>query len=143
MKRLLLATALLVGLVGPGMAQTSDPAVYITPTDGNFEVYLAAAMSKKKVPVTVVTRPEGAAYTLTATAPDIEEVGTSSKVLNCIFGSCGGNEDKASTSVQLVDEAGTVVWSYSVNKSRGSKNSQSMAEAIAKHLKNDYLKKRK
>ena len=35
------------------------------------------------------------------------------------------------------------MWSYSVNKSRGSKNLQSMAEAIAKHLKNDYLKKRK
>src|SRR5437660_4087506 len=43
-------------------------------------------------------------------------------------------QDKASTSVQLVDANGTVLWSYSVNKGRGAKNMQSMAEAIASHL---------
>ena len=38
---------------------------------------------------------------------------------------------------------GIVAWSYSVNKGRGAKNRQSMAEAIAEHLKGDYLKKQK
>jgi len=51
--------------------------------------------------------------------------------------------DKASTSVTLVSGAGEVVWSYSVNKGRGEKNRQSLAEAIAKHLKDDYLQKKK
>jgi hypothetical protein len=34
-----------------------------------------------------------------------------------------------------------VVWSYSVNKGRGQKNRQSLAEAVAKHFKSDYLQK--
>jgi hypothetical protein len=34
-------------------------------------------------------------------------------------------------------------WSYSVNKGRGQKNMQSLAEAVAVHLKDDYLKKQK
>jgi hypothetical protein len=58
--------------------------------------------------------------------------------VNCLFVYCVGNEDKGNTSVQLV-QAGTIVWSYSVNKSRGEKNIQSMAEAIAKHLKGDFF----
>jgi hypothetical protein len=39
--------------------------------------------------------------------------------------------------VQLIEASSTkVIWAYSVNKQKGgSKNSQSMAEAIAKHLK--------
>jgi PEGA domain len=42
--------------------------------------------------------------------------------------------------VQLIDVNSTkTLWAYSVNKQRGgSKNSQSMAEAVAKHLK-DYV----
>jgi hypothetical protein len=43
-------------------------------------------------------------------------------------------------SVQLVEVNSTkMLWAYSVNKQRGgSKNQQSMAEAIAKHLK-DFM----
>ena len=44
--------------------------------------------------------------------------------------------------VTLTDAEGTVLWSYAVNKGRGTKNLQSMAEAIAEHLKDDYLPKR-
>ena len=42
----------------------------------------------------------------------------------------------------LVRQDGIVAWSYSVNKGRGAKNRQALAEAIAKHLSDDYLKKR-
>jgi len=38
-------------------AQINYKTLYITPNDDGFEVYLAAAMTKKKVPVTVVTDP--------------------------------------------------------------------------------------
>jgi hypothetical protein len=40
----------------PAYAQT--PTVFITPTPQGFEVYLAAALAKKQVPVAVVTQPE-------------------------------------------------------------------------------------
>ena len=53
---------------------------------------------------------------------------------------CGGNADKGSTTVQLARDD-MVVWSYSVNKARGQKNKQALAEAIAKHLKDDYFSK--
>ena len=46
---------------------------------------------------------------------------------------------QGNTSVQLV-KSGEIVWSYAVNKGRGEKNRQSMAEAIAKHLKTDYFR---
>jgi hypothetical protein len=40
-------------------------------------------------------------------------------------------------------EGDAVRWSYSVNKGRGGqKNKQSMAEAIAKHLRSDYFRLR-
>jgi hypothetical protein len=50
-----------------------------------------------------------------------------------------GIDDKANTSVQVVDASGTIVWSYAVNKARGEKNRQSMAEATATHLKSEYF----
>lgn len=49
-------------------------------------------------------------------------------------------EDRGVTSVQLL-KGDTVAWSYSVNKGRGQKNRQFLAEAIAKHLKSDYFKR--
>ena len=71
---------------------------------------------------------------------------TGSKVVSCLFVYCAGTEDKANTSVHLTDNEGgdgTILWSYSVAKQRGGKNRQVMAEAIADHLKKDYLQKKK
>ena len=100
---------------------------------------MTAAIHKKNVPLTVVTTRERAVYTLAAAQVEVEKITTGKKLVNCLFAYCGGNEDKASTSVSLTDDSGAVVWSYAVNKGRGSKNRQSMAEAIAKHL-GTYLK---
>lgn len=138
---LLLASALLA-MGSATYAQTSLPTLYIVPTDDGFETYLTAAMHKKKVPVAVTKNADGATYTLTAAQVEIEKVSTGSKVVKCLFASCAGTEDKASTSVELVDGSGIVAWSYAVNKGRGAKNRQSMAESIAEHLKDDYLKKK-
>jgi hypothetical protein len=106
--------------VGPASAQTAvilaaKPAIYIAPTGDGFEVDLAAAIAKKEVPARVVENAEYAVFRL--------------------------NAAQASTSVQLVDSQGTVHWSYSVNKGRSAKNRQSMAEAIAKHLKSEFFHK--
>jgi hypothetical protein len=102
-------------------------------------------MQKKKVPIRVVLNPEGATYILTATTVQVEKVSTGSKVVSCLFAYCAGTEDKANTSVHLTDDAGgdgTILWSYCVAKQSGGKNRQKMAEAIADHLKKDYLQKK-
>jgi hypothetical protein len=131
----LLLTLLLVAQPG------TQPTIYIAPTEDNFEVFIAAAMTKKKVPVRVTKNPESADFILTTTGVEIQQQSTGSKVVRCLFAYCAGIEDRGVTSVE-VTEGDVVVWSYSVNKGRGQKNRQSLAEAIAKHFKDDFLKKR-
>lgn len=116
--------------------QVTRPTVYIEPQQG-FETYLAAAMSKKNVPVDVVTDQTRANYVLKAAPVEIKTESTGGKIARCLFAYCAGIEDKGNVSVQFIDASSTkVLWAYSVNKQKGgSKNSQSMAEAVAKHLK--------
>ncbi len=116
--------------------QVARPTVYIEPQQG-FETYLAAAISKKAVPVDVVTDQTRANYVLKAAPVEIKTESTGGKVARCLFAYCAGIEDKGNVSVQFIDASSTkVLWAYSVNKQKGgSKNSQSMAEAVAKHLK--------
>ncbi len=119
--------------------QQARPAVYIEPQQG-FETYLAAAISKKNVPVDVVTDQTKANYVLRAAPVEIKTESTGGKLARCLFAYCAGIEDKGNVSVQLIATSSTrVMWGYSVAKQRGgSKNSQSMAEAVAKHLK-DFI----
>jgi hypothetical protein len=130
----------IVGLATSSVSAQDRPALYITPTGDGFEVYLSAAMIKKKVPVSVVVKDETATLVLKASAVDIQQQSTGSKIARCLFAYCGGIEDRGSTSVQLL-KGDTVVWSYSVNKGRGQKNRQSLAEAVASHLKDEYFHK--
>jgi hypothetical protein len=121
---------------------TSVPApatIYVAATDDGFQTYIVAAILKKKVPANVIERADLATLTLKAAQVDVQKETTGSKVVKCLFAYCADTADKASTSVQLVDSNGTIVWSYSVNKARGAKNRQSMAEAIASHLKSEYF----
>ncbi len=116
--------------------QLARPTVYVEPQQG-FETYLAAAISKKNVPVDVVTDPTKANYVLRAAPVEIKTESTGGKIARCLFAYCAGIEDKGNVSVQLIDASSTkMLWAYSVNKQKGgSKNQQSMAEAVAKHLK--------
>lgn len=116
--------------------QVARPSVYIEPQQG-FETYLAAAISKKAVPVDVVTDQTRANYVLKAAPVEIKSESTGGKIARCMFAYCAGIEDKGNVSVQFIDASSTkVLWAYSVAKQKGgSKNSQSMAEAVAKHLK--------
>lgn len=130
----------LFSVSGVVCAQPQTPTIFIQPTGDGFEVYVAAAIVKKGVPVTVLDHEDGATYTLKASGIETKQVGGGTKLVNCLFAYCAGNSDKGNTSVQLI-EAGTVRWSYAVNKARGEKNRQSMAEAIAKHLKSEFFKR--
>ena len=133
-KFVILLTLLLCSVAG--FAQLARPAVYIEAQNG-FETYLAAAISKKNVPVDVVTDQTKATYLLKAAPIEIKTESTGGKIARCLFASCAGIEDKGNVSVQLIEASSSkMLWAYSVNKQRGgSKNSQSMAEAVAKHLK--------
>ena len=125
----------------PSVAQLSRPTVYIEPQNG-FETYLGAAIAKKGVPVDVVTDETRATYLLKPSAVQIKQESTGSKVTRCLFLSCAGIEDKGAVSVQLIETSSSkMLWAYSVNKQRGGKNEQSMAEAVAKHMK-EFLEKK-
>lgn len=78
-----------------------------------------------------------ATYVLRAAPVEVKAESTGGKIARSLFAYCAGIEDKGNVSVQLIDANSTkTLWAYSVNKQRGgSKNSQSMAEAVAKHLK--------
>jgi hypothetical protein len=127
-------------LLGTVALAQEYPTLFIQPSQDGFDVYLAAAIVKKGVPVTILDHEEGAQYVLKASAVETKQVGGGTKLVNCMFAYCAGNSDKGNTSVQLVRD-GAVRWSYAVNKARGEKNRQAMAEAIAKHLKNDFFKR--
>lgn len=60
--------------------QATKPTLYITPTEDNFEVYLAAAMTRKKVPVTVTKETEQADLVLTMAGVEIQKQSTGSKI---------------------------------------------------------------
>ncbi len=129
----------MVSLIAAQTASAHErAALFITPTEDNFEVYLSAAMVKKQVPVAVVTKEESATLVLKASAVEVQKQSTGSKVARCLFAYCNGIEDRGATSVQLL-KGDSVVWSYSVNKGRGQNNRQSLAEAIAKHMKDEYF----
>jgi hypothetical protein len=133
--------ALLVMLLGTMtcFSQTSRPAVFIEPQNG-FETYLAAAIAKKGVAVDIVTDATKATYVLKSAPVEIKQESTGGKIARCLFAYCAGIEDKGTVSVQLVEVGSSkMAWAYAVNKQRGGgKNEQSMAEAVAKHLK-DFL----
>jgi len=132
------AYVLVCGLFAAVAGAQERATLFITPTADNFEVYLSAAMVKKGVPVTVVTKEDLAGLVLKASAVDVQKQSTGSKFARCLFAYCAGMEDRGATTVQ-VTKADAVVWSYSVNKGRGQKNRQALAEAVAKHLKSDYF----
>ena len=129
-------------LVAPmSFAQAARPTIYIEPQNG-FETYVAAAMTKKHVPADVVTDRSKAIYVLKSAPIQIKQESTGGKIARCLFAYCAGIEDKGNVSVQLIEtNSSKMLWAYAVNKQRGgSKNEQSMAEAVAKQVK-EYLSK--
>jgi hypothetical protein len=130
------AIPLILLVASLSFSQAAKPTVYLEPQQG-FETYIAAAIAKKGVPVDVVIDKDRAIYILRSAPVEVKSESTGGKIARCLFAYCAGIEDKGNVSVQLIELGSTkMVWAYSVNKQRGgSKNQQSMAEAIAKHFK--------
>src|SRR5579862_4794120 len=124
------------------LAQSHPTTIFIQATQG-FDTSLAAAMVKKQVPATVVAEEDKAEYTLKAAPVDSKDESGAGKVARCLFLDCIGMNGNSEVSVQLVrNKDSAIVWAYQVRKGNsGPVGVQSLSEAIAKHLKNDYLNK--
>lgn len=121
---------------------TTLPTIFIEAQD-SFQSALVAAFVKKKVPATVVADEKNATYTLKSADVLAKTESTGSKFTRCLFADCIGIEGTSSVSVQLIRNSDSaVVWGYQVRKANGGPAGiQSLSEAIAKHLKNDFLEK--
>ncbi len=131
--------------VGNLFAQSpTEPTVYIA-AEGGFQTALTAAMLKKHVPLAVTMDQTKADYILKAAPVDSKDESGAGKVARCLFLDCIGMNGYSEVSVQLMKrQDSTVVWAYQVRKSNsGPLGVQSLSEAIAKHLKNDYMKKQR
>jgi hypothetical protein len=101
--------------------------VYIEKMDG-FETYLAAAFSKKKVPLVVTSNKDQADYVINGTSED-NKAGWAKIVF------MGNIHSDAAASITMTDaKTGDVVFAYAVNKKSTMHGQQTTAEACAKHL---------
>lgn len=98
-----------------------------------FDTYLAAALQKKNVPVTVVADKDKADYVLTGSSMH-EDKNWASKIFL-------GHRDTTEATVKLIDlKSGEIVWAYAVHKKNSVRGNQSTAEACAKHMKDAVAK---
>jgi hypothetical protein len=110
---------------GSASATAGPPRIYIEDI-GGFGTYLAAALQKKRVPLTVVDSKSQAYYTLD---------GSFDSAKGGFLGSGG-----VSASVRLIRTVDhVVIWAYSVNRTGGLETREHAAEACAGKLKS-YLK---
>jgi len=121
-----------------------QPRIFIK-ADADFGVALTAALNKKHAPATVVIDESAAEYVLQSASVSQKQESGASKIARCLFAYCAGMEGSSSVSVQLIKASDqSVVWAYQVRKANGGPiGIQSLSEAIAKHLKNEFLDKRK
>lgn len=143
MKKALLVIALvsLAPLFTVAQAST-QPRIFVK-AEPDFGVALAAALNKKHAPATVVLDEATADYVLQAAPINAKQESAGSKIARCLFAYCAGIEGTSSVSVQLVKASDkSVVWAYQVRKANGGPvGVQSLSEAIAKHLKKEFLEK--
>jgi hypothetical protein len=132
MKRLILAI-LALGVAGGAVVRADDSMlipkgarVYIAPMDG-FETYLAAAIMKKGVPVSIVARRESAQFAITGNSEMVKSGWMKALVT-------GGARSDARGSIMVTNvRTGVVVYAYSDEEEDTGR--QRIAESCAKHLK--------
>jgi hypothetical protein len=131
-----LAQNLTSTIQNPGSTASTVPAdtriprnsrVYIAPMNG-FEIYLAAALHKKEVPLTMVTDRDLADFEITGTH-ETKDAGWA----KTIFVS---PQPSASASMQVVNlKTGVIVYADSSHRISANRGERSTAEKLAKYLK--------
>ena len=102
---------------------------FIDPIEGGYDIYLAAAMQQKQVPIVIVTDKSRAEFELSGVT-ESDKAGWA-KIL--FWGNASSAEQASIKVVNL--KTGTVVFGYNVNKASSYRGKQSSAEACAKHLR--------
>ena len=135
-------TILVSILTCPGLAGQAPPklkagaTIFIGPMDGDFDNYLKAAIEKKKVPVTVVSAKDQAAFEIKGSA-ETQKAGAAKKIFT---GSWHSDEEASISVINL--QTGDIVFAYSANKKNSAHGKQTTAEACAKQLKEEIDKSR-
>ncbi len=103
--------------------------LFISPVEGGYDIYLAAAIINKKVPVVLVTDKSKADFELSSVT-ETERAGWAKMFF------MGSNASAEQASIKIVNlKTDTIVYGYNVNKSKSVRGKQSSSEACAKHLK--------
>jgi hypothetical protein len=102
---------------------------FISPIEGGYDIYLAAAMHKKEVPIIIVTDKTKADFELSGVT-ETEKAGWA----KTIFMRNTSTAEQASIKIVNI-KSSTVVFGYNVNKGSSARGKQSSSEACAKHLK--------
>jgi hypothetical protein len=102
--------------------------IYIEPMQG-FETYLAAAMRKKEVPLTLVSEPDLADFIVSGSS-EKKNAGWAKTIF------LGDGRGSASASMQIVNvRSKVVVYADSSDRSSANRGNRSTAEKLAKYLK--------
>lgn len=130
--------------------------VYIEPMDG-YEIYLAAAIAKKQVPIVLVADKGKAEYIIKSTVNNSRPAQPAVVVNNTNNANNNGNDafnqgmqraaearaarPTTSASITVIDtHSSQIVFAYAVGKAGNTNQIQSAAEASAKHLK-EFIEK--
>lgn len=124
---LCLAAQALVLAEGPAKKIPAGSKIYVE-AEAGFDSYLAAALGKKKVPLTMVTDKEKADHLLVGSSAH-DEKGWASKIFL-------GHRDSSDATIKLIEKkSGEIIYAYAVHKKNSARANQSTAEACAKHLR--------
>ncbi len=126
---LVLFSPMIVTLMGQSTIIPPHSKVYIAPAEG-YELFVAAALSKKKTPVLVVTDPEAADFEIAAISDSGSRPGTARRLL---LGQHGTDETASFAVTNLRTDV--IAFAYNVDKKNSARGRQSSAESFAKHLK--------
>jgi len=137
-----LLVAVSVGLMAlTGNAQSSNKMalkpgakVFVNTMPDGFDTFLKSALSKKKVPLTIVDSKEHADLEMTGTS-ETQKAGAAKK----IFMGSWQSDEQATISIADL-KSGEIVFAYSVNKRNSAHGKQSTAEACAVHIKDELEK---
>ena len=110
--------------------------VFINSMPDDFDTYVKAALTKKKVLLTIVESKDNADLEMTGTS-DTQKAGVAKKLM---FGSWQSDEQATISIADL--KSGEIVFAYSVNKKNSVHGKQSTAEACAVHIKDELEKKK-
>jgi hypothetical protein len=125
----LLFSPVMIALLGQGTTIPPHSKVYIAPADG-FELFVAAALSKKKTPVLVVADRDSADFEIASVSDSGDRPGTARRFLT----GQTGTDETASFSVTNL-QTNVIAFAYNVDKKSSHRGKQSTAESFAKHLK--------